>query len=490
MKIRLRKRHTFGILMILVVFLALFGLGGQFLMPRLLPQPTPTAGPAIDPLFKEFYNTLGGFDVLGAALTGLVEREGRTCQYTDAALMCFERSGSQTAGNYTLAPLGRQVIGSEEKPLAVSQSGSRDLGGGFVLYEEFAPLYNRLFGALFVGRPLTQVRVNHDLGRYEQFFENVGFYRRFDDAPEQVHLLPYGAYLCGPGCSQKLDEFWITQQSALIAQPFELSVQRLGLSDLGAPLAQPKRTDDGYIEQVYDNALLYAPENDLSQVRLRPLVRMLDFVPVEEPGPEKPHEQLAFYEVRDGLGFNVPLFFDRFVAFHGGRDLAGDPLTELFVLEPERLYRQCFENYCLDYDALAPAQTRVRMVALGLEYVRRTDPAQMLRRAFSAETVQLSVAEAHPQLSKDQTQEISLHVYHRQDGAPMYLVEGMLTLTYPDRPSETYYFSPTDNAGRSAVQFKVPADLANMSIVEYRVCLNLPADPQICATESFFYRNR
>jgi hypothetical protein len=270
----------------------------------------------VDPTFKEFYAILGGIERLGPPLTTLFEREGQRCQFTEAVLMCVGPTETNAARHFYLAPLGLQMDVREETPLAAAQAGTRDLGEGFVLYEEFAPLYDQLFGALYAGRPLTQVRVNQASRRYEQFFENVGFYRRFDDPPDQVHMLPYGAYLCGPDCSHWLDDFWLIQQSGMIPQPFELSVQRLGLSALGAPLTQPSRTADGFIEQVYDNALLFAPETDLSQVRLRPLVRMLAFVQSEKLTVEKPHDQLVFYEVKDGLGYNVPVFFDHFIAFH------------------------------------------------------------------------------------------------------------------------------------------------------------------------------
>ena len=30
--------------------------------------------------------------------------------------------------------------------------------------------------------------------------------------------------------------------------------------------------------------------------------------------------------------------------------------------------------------------------------------------------------------------------------------------------------------------------LANMSAIEYQVCLDLPDDPQVCAVDSFIYR--
>lgn len=491
MKIRDYKRHVLYSSIALLLLVPVIGLllWGGFFHP-INPQPSPTAAHTIDPLFKEFYKTLGGQEILGRVLTGLFQRDSRRCQYTENALLCFDAAAGDTSHRFFLAPLGRDLDVVENASLSPSTEGGRDLGGGFVLFDDFAPLYDRLYGALYTGKPLTQVRVNQAAGRYEQFFENVGFYRRFDDPPAQVHLLPYGAYLCGPDCSSRLDEYWLIQQSGMIAQPFEMSIQRLGWSVFGLPLTQPERTADGMIEQVYDNAMLYAPAGDLSQVRLRPLVRMLDFVQPEPLAVRRPHEQLVFYEVKDGLGHNVPLFFDRFIATHGGPDLAGDPLTEMFVLEPGRLFRQCFENYCLDYDALAPAQARVSMVPLGVEYVQRSQPAQILRRAFSNETVLLTVEESAPQLRRGEDQKVVMRVYQRQSGKPMYLVEGILTLTFPNRPSQTLYFRPTDQEGRSQLVFQVPDDLPNLSVVEYRVCLNLPADPRICATESFIYRGK
>lgn len=479
----------------LFIFIGVFGLiilaggviaGQAQLLSR--PQPSPSPGPAVDPVLREFYDTLGGQAVLGQALTPLFDQDTRRCQYTEAALLCFSPYEPDLSHRFSLAPLGKQLGVQESAPVASAQMGSRDLGGGFVLYPDFAALYDRLYGALYAGRPLTQVRVDEANQRYEQFFENIGFYRRFDEPPGAAHLITYGSYLCGPDCSRNLNEYWEIVQGGLVAQPFELSVNRLGWLDLGKPLTQPRLAKDGSIEQVYDNAVLYAPQNALSQVRFRPLVTWLGTVKPEPLAARNPHAQLVFYEVEKGLGHNVPLFFDKFIANHGGRDLAGKPLSEMFVVKADQIFRQCFESYCLDYDATAPEQVRVRMVPLGAEYIRNTDPAQVLRQAFSPDTVRLQASAAFPQMSKGQVQAIKINVFRRVDGQPLYLVEARLEINIAGLPSQHYSIKPTDHSGSSSFTLPPLGELPAMSVVEYQVCLNLPGDQPICATDSFIYR--
>lgn len=475
------------IAVVYIIFLGLNFSAGQLFSP-FRPVPTRPSGPSVDPVFREFYQTLGGQTVLGQPLTVRLDQDGKSCQYTDAVLMCYNPAEVDIVRRFSLEGLGNRLGVRESNPFSSPQMGSRDLGNGFVLYEEFAPLYDRIFGGLYAGRPLTQVRVNQANQRYEQFFENVGFYRGFDEPPGSVHLLSYGAYLCGPGCSKNLNEYWGIIQTSLVAQPFELSVSRLGWFDLGAPLSQPRLTPDGEIEQVYDNVVLYAPHDDLSQVRFRPIVLWLKLAPEDRLVARNQHEQLVFYEVEAGLGHNVPLFFDQFIANHGGRDLAGKPLTEVFVHQMERVFRQCFESYCLDYDLNAPQDLRVRMAPLGLEYIRQSDPAQVLRQAFSSDTVLLQVEEEQSQLGKDEQQRIRLHVHRRADGKPMYLVEGTLTVSMPGKPAVIYHIKPTDQNGLSEQVLEPIMDLPAMSVIEYQICLNLPSEVPICQTDSFLYR--
>lgn len=442
----------------------------------------------VDPLFKEFYQTLGGHDMLGSPLTLVFVQGDKRCQYTEVALMCYNPAETDVSRRFMLSPLGKDLGLQEKGPRVSAAAAGRDLGNGFYLYDEFSTQYDRIYGALYAGRPLTQVRVNQSTQRIEQFFENVGFYRNLNDPAGKVHLITYGAYLCGPDCSRNLPEYWGIVQTGLVPQPFELSVSRLGWSELGGPLAQPRIAEDGFLEQVYDNVVLYAPPNDPSQVRFRPLINWLGVAPVQPLVEPVSHEQLVFYEVENGLGHNVARLFDSFIATHGGPDLAGKPLTEVFTLEDGKTLRQCFESYCLDYNGENAEGMKVRMAPLGLEYARRNDPKQILRLAFSPETVSLKVEEESPQLTAGKEQIIRMHVFHLPENKPMYLVEGTVTFSLPDGSAEKLAFKPTDRDGTSQVTLHALQGLANLSVVEYQVCLNLPGDPKICTTDSFIYR--
>ena len=71
---------------------------------------------------------------------------------------------------------------------------------GYPIYEEFEEIYHRLYGPLYVGKPLSQPRFNANGNRIEQYFQNVGFYRNIDDQPGDVYLLAYGVFACSSDC--------------------------------------------------------------------------------------------------------------------------------------------------------------------------------------------------------------------------------------------------------------------------------------------------
>ena len=145
------------------------------------------------------------------------------------------------------------------------------------------------------------------------------------------------------GLWSRLDEYWLIQRSAQITQVFDLALHKMNREDLGRPLSQPRISGDGMVEQVYENAMLYAPLDDLDHIHLRPLVLWLGFVAVQPPVEKNPHDQLIFYETENGLGHNIPLFFDTFIADHGGREQAGRPVTELFPVDEGRIYRHALK---------------------------------------------------------------------------------------------------------------------------------------------------
>ena len=128
---------------------------------------------AIDPDLKDFYNTLGGKEVFGPAISKPFTFNESNCQYTPGALLCHnpELSG---AAQYFLYPLGSTLMSSEvtgaETPDATSL-----VVGGIPIYAEFIPLYKELSGASITGYPLAPAKMNYSQQRIEQYFENLGF---------------------------------------------------------------------------------------------------------------------------------------------------------------------------------------------------------------------------------------------------------------------------------------------------------------------------
>jgi hypothetical protein len=484
---KLHRVAGWGVLLLLVLLLTACSEGLGF-------DATPgRAGSTypVDPTFKEFYQTLGGEQLLGPAISALEVRESLQCQFTERVLMCFNPSVTDTS-RFSLYPLGRELgIQEDVHMTGVASSENARIIDGFAIYDKFLPLYDQMYGARYVGSPLTEMRINQDLHRVEQFFENVGFYQNLGDPNGPVFLIPYGAYLCGGSCSYHLNEYWSIVKSNLTEQPFAASVARLGgPAVFGSLLLKPQIADDGNLQQVYANAVFYSPPDDPSQVRLRPLPILLGYT-VQSLVEPKSHEQLVFYEVENGLGHNVPRPFDSFVAMHGGRDLSGNPISEVMLLPGKNLYQQCFENYCLIYDPSASDMMKVRMASLGKDYFDRFPAPEdvQIRNLFSPNTINLVVSADQPNLNDNEEQNIRILVQQRDNGQPIDRVEATLVLSFPDRPAERVSFPPTDGEGMSALTIPSQAGLANGSRVSYQVCLNLPSERLICAQDSYMIWN-
>lgn len=444
------------------------------------PQPFP-----VDKLFKEIYQTLGGIEVLGPAISSVQEHGSLKCQYTEAALFCFDPNATGP-DRVRLANLGSQLVARKDPPIdgLLSDANTRVVDG-IVIHEEFVPLYDRMYGARYVGRPLTRMRINNDLQQVEQFFENVGFYRKLNDPT--VHLITYGAFFCGQACSYNLDQYWGIVKSNLIEQPFAQSIARLGGSSIfGEPLLQPRKTEDGFTEQVYTNGIFYGLPNDPGVVQMRPLADQLGYFRTN-PVPKKSHEKLVFNEIKPGLGYNVLLEFDHFIAHHGGRDLSGEPISEVIKVDGQNLYRQCFTNYCLIYDPAASSSLRVRMMALGQEYNNRYPPAPGLRPQdiFTPERILISTSADKPNLGIGQEQVIRIVTQWRDNQQPLDRVEGKVVVNYPNNVVAQFSFPPTDSDGRSKVVIPARSGLKHGDRVTYQVCLNLPSERFICDMQSY-----
>jgi hypothetical protein len=458
------------------------------------PTPSPWGkSTPVDPVFKEFYSLLGGSAVLGPAIhTKETRADNVQCQFTERALMCYNpgKTGSQ---RLYLDQLGRKLIFEPETSLTESQppAGARVVKG-VTIYEKFLPLYDQLYGATYVGEPLTGLRINYDLRRVEQFFTNVGFYQSLENPNGPVFLIPYGAYLCGGTCGYSTVDYWLTIKSNLMDQPFAPYIARMGGSAVfGTPLLQPEVAGD-MLRQVYTNIIIQAPRDNLSNVSLYPVPYDMGYRPA--PMEQKiSHEQLVFFTLNKetGEGFNVPLPFEQFLGEHGGVVFAGYPTQPVLQIPGQNLYQQCFEKVCLIYDPAASPSMKVRLAPLGKEYLERFgyNPALEVKNIFAADRINMVVSVDRANLSSSEEQSLRMAVEEvgTMEGLPF--VEASVVLTIPNKDPVRIYFPPTDESGMSVVLIPPMPELPNNTRVLYEVCLNLPSDRPICGQDSYLIWN-
>ena len=435
----------------------------------------------VDALFREYYQDLGGKDTFGPAISKKFDDGDLQCQYVVNALMCQDPL-VKGADRYSLSPIGESLI--------ISDDASGTYGG----YPDFLPLYKSLDKYNAVGKTLSGVNYNYEQQRVEQYFEFVGMYHRFDDPRGSVYLLPYGAYDCGSDCSYEVaEEDQIAPQIAGMDTPFGTSLDRLGGAQIfGRPLTHPYETEDGNLEQVYENAVVYAPADDLSDLHLLPLPKLLGLI-TTEPGPKiyGADQNMVFYATDGELGYHVPVIFDQFISLHGGLEISGNPISDPYSDPDTGVPRQCYENYCLDYHGEAEAEYKIRMAPLGTRYLKEIqgDNEVVTRYVYSNDTVILKVTEGKPQISSTDEQRISITVLQKEDQSPITNVETKLTLTLPDGKEESYLSSDTNSEGKTSITIPEHPALKTGDQVPYKVCLNVPSDNPICIYDSYLIWN-
>ena len=365
----MRNKRAFSIsIIVLVAFLSLLltacNSSEQKTADNLLPGTLP-----VDPLFKEYYQGIGGETVLGPAITVAFEDNGQTCQYFANALACHNpnRIGSN---RFHLVSIGNQFNIAEQTGY-VPSSQQAVLINGYEIYPDFLHLYNQLAEWGVVGQPLSNPIYDYEKGRIEQYFEKVGFVYQFGDPEKSVRLLPYGAYACDYQC-RDYQYIPFSPNRKAPDMPFLIPFERLGgVQAFGQPQGDSYIAADGNREQIFENVVIFAPPDNLNNIQFRPLAEMLGMIAVP-PGEEKYglEDNVRFYytDTDNNLGYHVPILFDQFIAQHGGDEISGDPIADLTRYREDDINRQCYQNYCLEYHQDAPDSLKIRLTPLGIRY--------------------------------------------------------------------------------------------------------------------------
>jgi hypothetical protein len=436
----------------------------------------------VDAPFTDFYHQFGGVNTLGPAISSAFTDQGLTYQYVVSGLMVYDPNQAALQRFY-FSPLASEqwkINGLVEPAPADPQA---TYVNGHQVWGEVQSFYQQ-YGANLIGLPLTGVTANDARQRYEQFFEGLGFYRGYAEAPGQIHLMPYGAWMCGSTCPYQVSDStppgpsYVRQNNAT-EQLFLQASQSLGYGLTGEPLASPKLAADGCYQMAFENVVLFIDPTSKGLVRLRPLPSLLG-IQAEAPGAEQTASWLSFYVVQGEAGFNIPSLFIAYLSAHGGMQTSGPPIAEYHMLE-DGGFSQCFTNLCLEYHPTAPQSLQTRPHRLGAEYLSLGERTSASSTSMT-DALQIEAWEDYPLIPSGQSQRITIEA--SQNKLPLQGLAFSLVVTQPDGLTKTYTLEPTGPDGITHVELD-PINGPNGAIVAYKICVLGEAAPHICFSRSY-----
>ena len=492
----------------------------------------------VDPFFREVYLYLGGQEVLGMAISPARKYGNITAQYLETCKMGHDPD-APLIKRFSLAPLGKE-LGYYEPAIPPPTDPDILYVNGHMIFPDFLPIYEKL-GERMVGNPLTEAYHNLIRDRYEQHFENLGFYRM--NASSEVHLLAYGVLACGDNCpvSANMGNATIDIQTH-IDPIFQEFVNNQGADFTGYALSDAYINNEGKWEQILENVVLVAESADNPKsIKLKPLADDLSIL-VEAPSPKSGNPEMYFYPTQGDLGYEIPTYFFDYLNRHGGLEISGPPIAKLSPFE-DQMVHQCFINLCLTFDPQASEGGHVRPEPFGYAYkvlyYKEQSPALPTLEAetpISWPTLQSSplptdswpvatetslpvlptesappvlvqetpvpvstespipaeraftfrIWERFPVLGTTQIQEIGIDAY--LNGQPMGGLLLELTLTMPNGSNQYYIMPATDVTGKSTLALP-PIDAPNGTIIPYLICIRVNDTDKICLEKSFIIWN-
>jgi hypothetical protein len=480
----------------LVLLLFLFGSTACNSGATGTPVPVAKSGSAIGVEFREFYDFLGGEEALGSAISDVLVQNGVYYQFVPAGVLVYDPV-APVGQRFRLAPLGLELK-LKEPPLPEPAEPDIRYVDGHYIATEFLTAYEKLGGRRMVGRPLTEARFNPEVSRYEQYFENLGFYRLEGDDPDRVRLLAYGLWKCGDVCNHA-DENSVdfVPQIPDVKAPFSDMVAELGSDFTGFNLSGTYTARDGLKEMVFTNVVMVIDAANPRQILLRPLGQMFGdsakvmSQPTNQPG-------WVFVPVSEGLGFNIPPYFDAYLKRHGGLAISGLPIQEPILIDHQTT-RQCFVNICLDYETNKPAEASVSPVYLGYLYKEKypeinentkfplnTQVPTPIPNLEAASEIVMQVSAGSSLVTSEQEQEIWVNIL--DNGMPMQNAKPILLVTLPDGTQQAINFHPTGSNGRASVRVQ-PVRAMSGTLIPFQVCMRYSPAATFCVKDDYLIWN-
>lgn len=451
----------------------------------------PSTSYQLDPEFASLAHQLE--DHAGAAISNKFYKDHIAYQYTTNVLLVHDANAA-LQDQYHLEPLAA-YWGITEPAVPDPQDSQQIYVNGHIVWDEAQALYIEL-GADLMGKPLTEVHYNTNYGRYEQYFEKMGVYRRENEPYGKISILPYGTWTCADQCTPEEPDysgppsFPDAPSEAQLLQGeavFWELVKQAGMQFTGYPLSPAYFAQDGIIEKVFEHVVLFWDPVKGGAVDLRKLPQAVGIT----PSPLVPAvSSMIFFPVSGDLGYNLPPDFMGYITRNGTLARFGQPLTELHV-GPSGITRQCYEKLCLLYDQTAPRALAIRPEALGYQYLNSVyipedgyisaEPI-LPSQINPASQLHLTIWQDADIVSQADYQTIGAGVY---DGRkPMVGAEIVVTLTLPDGTLRSYTMPLTGENGQSQVAVE-PIQAEKGTLIPYQVCItNLP-ESQFCSSGEY-----
>lgn len=415
------------------------------------------------PEFEAFVAAHGGSRTFGTPIEPRREDGQRVRQAFANAELVYDPALPDPA-RVSLTALGYS-LGLASPPVARPQTEAAYFEAtGHALDPRLQPGYESAGGAQVVGAPIAEALLRN--GYLVQYFEALGLRLRQDAAGDEYEFLAYG-YAAHEGIRAPAGTILPPDARA---RPFALFVDPYGGEAVfGRALTEPYASADGALEQVFANAVLYAPSDTPGSVRLRPLGAALGGA---DPPVTGPSDTIGLYMPQSG--HYVLWAFANFYRAHGAEAVLGLPLEEGKTVEG--VLRQRFENVILEYRPELPPHLAVQLTPLGVDYAataglqpgEATAPAVVSAPTMAACEGVASVV-TRPELGilpSGGLQRISVEV-RRPDGSPW---AGVTPIVVVHTPSGDLYpiVPPTDSEGETAASLNVEG-LRTGEIVNYEV---------------------
>lgn len=433
----------------------------------------------IESIHKEYYDKLGGKQRLGPAISPSIREGDISYQYTIASSLVYDHKTDKNC----LAPLGKE-LGVEELAVIKDPSRAEMFLNGHYIYPKFEKVIKEMGGIEVVGNPLTEVRYNHIELRYEQFFENLGFFYR-EDEQDVVYLLAYGAWKCGTKCSNPAPLNSRIDIPIKKAVPFIIFMHEVGSEFTGFALTEPFIANDGSLEQVFENVVLYINPDYPDRVNLRNLPELVGYQH-DQLEPPLTNESYFFFPLDGDLGFNIPIQFLEYIKTRGGFKNSGAPIKHA-TLNNSNETQQCFEAICIRESEDAYKNPVINPLPLGYLYRDKLFFSQnnltvMQEQETDNLEISMSIWESYPMVSSELNQEINLIIYNSSE--PIKDVRPVLIVMLPGVEEVVYQMPPTNQNGESRIQIN-PVKVSNGTLVPYQVCIEPININRFCIRDSY-----